>query len=131
MSALQPENLLNEAPIFVAHPLPVEDNSLLSLSPTELTQITEEIKQVKFTPYIEEWIRAYEKVGQRGRFLWQWCLKGLSITTLPSVQTELREHVIETKLISILYGTLIDDIADRDQDREMFQMAVSLASDRK
>jgi hypothetical protein len=101
----------------------------LIIAPADLTKIVNEIKAIEFSPYLEDWVEDYEKVGQRGRFLWQWCLKGLGLTTLPSVAPALRTHVIETKMLSILYGTLIDDIADREQDREMLQMAISLLSD--
>ena len=105
------------------------DAPSLIFPPGELAKVVAEIKAIKFSAYLEEWIEEYEKVGQRGRFLWQWCLKGVGLTTLPCVASELRQHVMETKMLSILYGTLIDDIADREQDREMFQMAISLVSD--
>jgi len=101
----------------------------LDISAHELSDIVAEIKKVSFGPYLQEWIQSYESVGQRGRFLWQWCLKGVRMITLPSVQPELREHVIETKMLSIFFGTLIDDIADREQDREMLQMAIGAASE--
>jgi hypothetical protein len=104
-----------------------DDTSLIFL-PSDLAKLVAEIKQIKFSPFLESWIEEYEKVGQRGRFLWQWCFKGVGITTLPCVAPELRNHVIETKILAIIYGTLIDDIADREQDREMLQMAISLVS---
>jgi hypothetical protein len=103
--------------------------SFRHLLPEELLLISTEIKQVKFSPYLSHWIEDYERVGQRGRFLWQWCWKGVNMTTLPSVDPKIREHVMETKMLAIFYGTLIDDIADREQDREMLQFAISLAAE--
>jgi len=103
--------------------------SFRHLLPEELIEISNEIKKVKFSPYLNHWIEDYERVGQRGRFLWQWCWRGVNITTLPCVDPKLREHVMETKMLSIFYGTLIDDIADREQDREMLQFAISLAAE--
>jgi hypothetical protein len=101
----------------------------LQLSAEELSEIVREIKSVKFSAYLQQWIESYETVGQRGRFLWQWCLKGVRMTTLPSVSPELREHVVETKMLGIFFCTLIDDIADREQDGEMLQMAIMAGSD--
>lgn len=101
----------------------------LELSPGELADMVSDIKQVRFSPYLHRWISDYETVGQRGRFLWQWCLKGVRMITLPSVEEALREHVVETKMLSIIFGTLIDDIADREQDSEMLQMAIGAASE--
>jgi hypothetical protein len=101
----------------------------LVLSPGELAEIVTEIKQVKFSPYLQHWIKSYETVGQRGRFLWQWCLKGVRMTTLSSVDAEFHDHVVETKMLGILFCTLIDDIADREQDSEMLEMAIAASSD--
>lgn len=105
------------------------DEPTLMLLPSDLAGIVADIKSIEFSPYLQKWIEEYEKVGQRGRFLWQWCLKGLGLTTLPCVDAALRAHAIESKMLSILYGTLIDDIADREQDREMLEMAISLGTD--
>jgi hypothetical protein len=101
----------------------------LQLSTEELGRIVEDIRKVRFSPYLLHWISNYETVGQRSRFLWQWCLKGVEMITLPSVENSIREHVVETKMLSILFGTLIDDIADREQDSEMLQMAIGAASE--
>lgn len=113
---------------YPLHEIQGEEPSLIVL-PDELARIVADIKSIEFSQYLRGWIEDYEKVGQRGRFLWQWCLKGLGLTTLPCVEPGLRQHIIETKMLSIFYGTLIDDIADREQDREMLQMAISAASD--
>ena len=109
--------------------LPTRPEFSLETSPAEMSQIVADIKQVQFSPYLQTWIKNYESVGQRGRFLWQWCLKGVRMTTLPSVEASLREHVVETKLLGILFCSLIDDIADREQDGEMLEMAVAASSD--
>ena len=109
---------LNEAPCSFRH-----------LLPEELREISNEIKRVQFSPYLERWIVDYEQVGQRGRFLWQWCWRGVNMTTLPSVDPALREHAMESKMLAIFYGTLIDDIADREQDREMLQFAINLSEE--
>jgi hypothetical protein len=130
MAALKSEHTLKTdlSPEIEQAGLLGEEPSLILL-PSDLARIVAEIKAIEFSPYLLKSIEAYEKVGQRGRFLWQWCLKGLALTTLPCVEPGLREHVIETKMLSILYGTLIDDIADREQDGEMLQMAMRLGSD--
>jgi len=120
-------SLANDPSVSAALRESAAETSLIFL-PEELTKVVSDIKNIQFSPYLENWIKDYEEVGQRGRFLWQWCQKGVGLTTLPCVSPELREHVMETKMLSIFFGTLIDDIADREQDREMFQMAISLVS---
>src|SRR5712671_3590388 len=101
MSALKSEKFLNNLEILTADgPENKGDEPSLILLPAELATIVAEIKAMEFSPYLREWIEDYEKVGQRGRFLWQWCLKGVGLTTLPSVVPALRDHVIETKMLS-------------------------------
>ncbi|HEX7859745.1 MAG TPA: hypothetical protein VF773_05425 [Verrucomicrobiae bacterium] len=126
MSALRTDYLPDDTDVALKD-APQPELSL-DISAPEVAQIIAEIKQVTFSPYIQEWIRSYESVGQRGRFLWQWCLKGVRMTTMPSVEPELRSHVVETKLLGILFCSLIDDIADREQDAEMLEMAVAASS---
>jgi hypothetical protein len=125
MSALRTDYLDNDTDVVLQEP---SADLSLDISAPEVSQIIAEIKQVTFSPYLQEWIRSYESVGQRGRFLWQWCLKGVRMTTLPSVETALRSHVVETKLLGILFCSLIDDIADREQDAEMLEMAIAASS---
>lgn len=128
MSTLRSENIRRNPELTTQRDIPRGEPTLI-LPPGEIAKIVADIKSIEFSPYLRGWIENYEKVGQRGRFLWQWCLKGVRLTTLPCVASNLRDHVIETKMLSILYGTLIDDIADREQDSEMLQMAMNLGSD--
>ena len=92
----------------------------------ELSRCAQEIRSVEFEASLDEWIKRYEKCGQRSRFLWQWCAKGVRLTTLPCVELSLRDDVYETKMLSILFGTLIDDVADQEQDRDMLESAICI-----
>src|SRR5688572_17580868 len=127
MSGLRTDYLSEDTDVMVAD-LPSRPEPSLESSPAQMSQIVSEIKHDQFSPYLQTWIKNYESVGQRGRFLWQWCLKGVRMTTLPSVEPALRNHVVETKLLGILFCSLIDDIADREQDGEMLEMAIAASS---
>jgi hypothetical protein len=110
-------------PIDQAQPRTAAKFSILS---GELSRCAQEIKAVEFESSLNDWIKRYEKCGQRNRFLWQWCAKGVRLTTLPCVEPGLRDDVYETKMLSILFGTLIDDIADQEQDRDMLESAIAI-----
>jgi hypothetical protein len=113
----------------VTEPLPRAGSgsgSRLKIVNGELSRFAQEIKAVEFDQPLDGWISRYEKCGQRGRFLWQWCAKGVRLTTLPCVEPQYRDDVYETKMLSILFGTLIDDIADQEQDREMLESAIAI-----
>ena len=69
MSALRTDYLTSDTDVALEEP---SAELSLDISAPEVSQIIAEIKQVTFSPYLQEWIRSYESVGQRGRFLWQW-----------------------------------------------------------
>lgn len=62
------------------------------------------------------WISLYNQVGERDLYLWQWCLHGIEITTLPNVQEELFNEIVDLKLLSVIICVLFDDVADRSHD---------------
>ena len=83
----------------------------------ELSAEQSQIVDTQLSPWFASKIREYEAIGSRGGYLWKWCLYGMRGITFPSVAPELREHVIDTKMLAVLFGVLLDDIADQWQDR--------------
>lgn len=72
------------------------------------------------------WVSAYEKVGARDVYLWKWCMHGVALTTLPCVVPELRAHVCDTKLLSIVLCVLLDDVADQHGDSRLLDALLKL-----
>jgi hypothetical protein len=70
------------------------------------------VQQQVLSPTIEAWVAEYSQFGPRNLYLWKWCAQGIDLTTLPSVDESLREHLRDTKLLSIMVNVLLDDIAD-------------------
>lgn len=68
------------------------------------------------TPDEERWFNEYRTLGTRGKYLWQWSQVGADLTMLPSVNSTLRSHVTETKVLSITLCVILDDIADHGGD---------------
>lgn len=77
------------------------------------------VKARRLSPEVEDWYAVYSQVGERKRFLWQWCEQGAELTTLPCVPAEDFTHVCHTKVLSIMLCVLLDDVADQ-RDRETF-----------
>jgi transketolase C-terminal domain/subunit len=67
----------------------------------------------QFSPFVEQWVRGYAEVGQRDLYLWRWCLHGLDLTTLSCVAPSLRRDLCDTKLLAVMYGVMLDDVADQ------------------
>ncbi len=72
------------------------------------------------------WARAYEEVGPRDLYLWQWCAHGVEITMLPSVSEQFRAHVSDTKVLSIILCVLLDDVADEHGDGQLLETLLGL-----
>lgn len=77
------------------------------------------VAERRLHPEVEAWFAIYSRVGERKRFLWQWCEQGAELTTLPAVGPEYFGHVCRTKILSIMLCVLLDDVADQ-QGRERF-----------
>ena len=76
---------------------------------------------------VRRWIAEYDSVGDRGLYLWRWCLHGIELTTFPDVVPTLRRHVNETKLLSVILCVLFDDVADRRGRPEFLESLIQSA----
>lgn len=65
-----------------------------------------------FRSDVRRWIALYDLVGQRDGYLWQWCLHGIELTTLPCVDREWFDRLCDLKLLSVIVCVLLDDVAD-------------------
>jgi transketolase C-terminal domain/subunit len=84
-----------------------------SLAVADARDLPRQILTQQFSPFIEHWVGEYAKVGLRDVYLWQWCLHGLGLTTLSCVAPRLRQDLCETKLLAVMYGVMLDDVADQ------------------
>ena len=80
-----------------------------------------QIRDLPLSPTVEAWTTAFARVGNRPRYLWQWCQRGVELTTLPGVPEKFRADVCDTKILSIMVNVLLDDVADRAQDRGLLE----------
>jgi len=99
-------------------------NRITGYSSEELALEHTQIVDCELSPWFASRIREYEAIGSRGGYLWKWCLHGMRPLTFSSVQPELREHVIDTKMLAVLFGVLLDDIADQWQDRSFLNSLI-------
>lgn len=72
-----------------------------------------QIADKRFSDELAPWIAAYETIGQRGGYIWKWCLHGVELITLSSVTENLRADACDTKVLAGLFNVLVDDVADQ------------------
>lgn len=119
---------------------PVETDPELSVSPASggpwLTffgqherQMQLERQQVYATQLssdVGRWVAQYQEIGSRDLYLWKWCRLGAEITTLPGVVPELRAHVCDTKVLSIVLCVLLDDVADQHGNGQLLDALLEM-----
>jgi hypothetical protein len=88
--------------------------------------VRQEVESQQLSQTILKWIEAYSAFGPRDLYLWKWCALGIDLTTLPCVDAGLREHLRDTKLLSIMVNVLLDDIADRREPGELLAVLMDL-----
>jgi hypothetical protein len=98
----------------------------LPLSSNRAASIQSDILATRLGDDVQRWVRAYEEVGPRDVYLWQWCAHGVEITMLPSVSEQLRAHVCDTKVLSIILCVLFDDVADEHGDEDLLETLLGL-----
>jgi len=68
-------------------------------------------------------------IGDRDRFLWKWAHHLFPEFTLSSVAPEHVEQAQDTKLLGLMFVSVLDDIAEKDQDWATFGEAAKLPFD--
>jgi|GEM_PF-3996864 len=89
------------------------------------------IEAIEFSGDTRGWIDQYETVGHRNQYLWKWCQYGIDLTTLPCVDSPVRDHVRDTKLLSVIICVLLDDVADRRGSRDWLEALLAAVHDRE
>lgn len=87
------------------------------------------IAQRRLPEELETWAQKYASVGHRKHFLWQWCLKGVELTSLPCVAPELWHLNNETKVMGVMLDVLLDDVADNAKDERFLEILLAITSD--
>jgi transketolase C-terminal domain/subunit len=91
----------------------------------------QQILALQFSPFIDRWVRGYSETGKRDLYLWKWCLHGLGLTTLSCVSAELRRELCDTKLLAVMYGVMLDDVADQGgQEAFLKELTKIISGDR-
>jgi len=91
----------------------IAEKILSEITPEKIKMELEKIKAAKLPPKLEECVREYEKVGDRSRFSWKALYAYAPYGSLSGVMAKYQKSVLETKIILIIFVTLVDDLADK------------------
>ena len=79
-----------------------------------------------FPKNLQAWVDRYQQVGERGLYLWRWCLFAVDLMTLSSLDPSLRNSVRETKFLIGMFNCLIDDVADQAHNHRFVRSLLTL-----
>ena len=107
---------------------PVITGILRELTPERIDQEIRKVKEVELPPQIQRLATEYGMlVGGRPDFTWRWTCLIMDGVTLDSVEPELRESVVISKIASCAFlNVLVDDIADKRKDEQMLERVSSM-----
>jgi transketolase C-terminal domain/subunit len=110
------------------HTPPLEPAISLSGDGQLAQEEREQVLTSELSADVKRWVAQYEELGRRDLYLWKWCMHGVEITTLPSVRTDLRAHLCDTKLLSIVLCVLLDDVADQHGNGQLLESLLEITS---
>ncbi len=111
---------------------PVITGILKQLTPERVENEIREVQAVELPPELQKWVDEYEKMaggGGRPYFIWKWVYHACQIVTFPTVPQDYQLHVWETKVLLMMLDTLLDDVADKRQNRGFLTAILNVVSE--
>jgi len=103
-----------------------ETDGYFGFSEKSLKLERDAVRSAELSPSVETWFDIYSEVGRRPRFLWQWCVHGAELTTIPAVLPVWRSHLCDTKVLSIMLCVLLDDVADEEGNEPLLDILMQI-----
>ena len=99
---------------------------IVLLDPTNGAAAVEPWGHREFPENLQVWVDRYQRVGERGLYLWQWCLFAVDLMTLSSVDRNQHAAARDTKFLIGMFNCLIDDVADQAHNHRFVHALLTL-----
>lgn len=96
------------------------------IEPNDAPESIERWEAVEFSDNLLPWIDRYRQIGNRGLYLWRWCLYAVDRMTLSSVSEACAPAARDMKFLVGMFNCLIDDVIDQDHNPRLFGSLLSL-----
>jgi hypothetical protein len=77
------------------------------------------VASVELPTELQEWVKEYNRVGDRNEFLWKWLYVCFQEVHLPTISSEYEESLRRLKVVIALYVVLTDDAADQIKSKSL------------
>ena len=99
---------------------------IVMLDPTSGSAAVEPWENQEFPKNLQGWVDRYQQVGERGLYLWRWCLFAVDLMTLSSVDRSQHAAARDTKFLIGMFNCLIDDVADQAHNHQFVRSLLTL-----
>ena len=99
---------------------------IVMLDPTNGSAAVEPWQDQVFPENLQPWVDRYQQVGERGLYLWRWCLYAVDLMTLSSVDDRQHATARDTKFLIGMFNCLIDDVADHVHNHRFVRSLLTL-----
>jgi hypothetical protein len=91
-----------------------------------------DLREYDLSDHLEEVVERYEDVDSpRDRFVWKWFHSIAPSFTVPSVDQEFYDEVMDKKTTAAIFTTLLDDLVEKRGDSETFEEVAKIPFDHK
>jgi len=95
-------------------------------TPEQIKSEIDIVLESQLSPALQAWVDRYADVGSRNPYLWNWCRRGVEVTTLSCVDPACRDELGDTKVLGVMLDVMIDDVADQGGNPEFLASLLDL-----
>ncbi|MFH1180932.1 MAG: hypothetical protein V1705_00805 [bacterium] len=104
---------------------------LKQLTPERIEREIEAIQKIELPPELQKWMKEYEKVGDRGKFIFFWLYQTVQTVTLPIINKKYRSSLWNIKFLIAVFIILLDDVVDNMGKENLFHKIIKIPFEKK
>ncbi|QUR69441.1 hypothetical protein [Mycobacterium spongiae] len=86
--------------------------------------------EITLSKDVNGWVERFSRVNHRDPYLWIWCRAAAEMASLPSIDAELYDHVIDSVILMVIINAVIDDVADHHGRQEFLDALLDIIEGR-
>jgi len=102
---------------------------LKQLTPARKKKEIEAIKNIELPKELQQWVKKYKKVGERGDLIWLLTWKIIKTVSLSDISTNYQESLQNVKFMITMFVILSDDIVDKNKNQRLLNELFGIAMD--